>query len=63
MDVLKLEGSDVWIRVPAEDRSALVAAVGGWIGRAGEGWRVKGCSSWSAGAEGGKDGGRDLFGN
>ena len=63
VDVLKLEGSDVWIRVPAEDRSALVAAVGGWIGRAGEGWRVMGWSSWSAGAEGGKDGGRDLFGN
>lgn len=63
VDVLKLEGSDVWIRVPAEDRSALVAAVGGWVGRAGEGWRVMGWSSWSAGAEGGKDGGRGLFGN
>lgn len=63
VDVLKLEGSDVWIRVPAEDRSAVVAAVGGWVGRAGEGWRVMGWSSWSAGAEGGKDGGRDLFGN
>jgi hypothetical protein len=24
---------------------------------------VMGWSSWSAGAEGGKDGGRDLFGN
>ena len=63
VDVLKLEGSEVWIRVPAEDRSALVAAVGGWVGRAGEGWRVMGWSSWSAGAEGGKDGGRELFGN
>jgi ribonuclease P/MRP protein subunit POP8 len=63
VDVLKLEGSDVWIRVPAQDRSALVAAVGGWVGRAGEGWRVMGWSSWSAGAEGGKDGGRELFGN
>jgi ribonuclease P/MRP protein subunit POP8 len=49
--------------VPAEDRSALVAAVGGWVGRAGEGWRVMGWSSWSAGADGGKDGGRGLFGN
>lgn len=62
VDVLKLEGCEVWIRVPAEDRSALVAAVGGWVGRAGEGWRVMGWSSWSAGAEGGKDGGRELFG-
>jgi ribonuclease P/MRP protein subunit POP8 len=63
VDVLRLEGSEVWIRVPAEDRSALVAAVGGWAGRAGEGWRVMGWSSWSAGAEGRKDGGRELFGN
>ena len=63
VDVLKLEGSEVWIRVPAEDRSALVAAVGGWVGRAGEGWRVMGWSSWSAGAEGERDGGRELFGN
>ncbi len=63
VDVLKLEGSEVWIRVPAEDRSAVVAAVGGWVGKAGEGWRVIGWSSWSAGAEGGKDGGRELFGN
>lgn len=63
VDVLKLEESEVWIRVPAEDRSALIAAVGGWVGRAGEGWRVMGWSSWSAGAEGGKDGGRELFGN
>jgi ribonuclease P/MRP protein subunit POP8 len=63
VDVLKLEESEVWIRVPAVDRSALVAAVGGWVGKAGEGWRVMGWSSWSAGAEGGKDGGRELFGN
>jgi ribonuclease P/MRP protein subunit POP8 len=63
VDVLRLEGSEVWIRVPAEDRSALVAAVGGWVGRAGEGWRVMGWSSWGAGAEGAKDGGRELFGN
>jgi ribonuclease P/MRP protein subunit POP8 len=63
VDVLKLEGSEVWIRVPVEDRSAVVAAVGGWVGRGGEGWKVVGWSSWSAGAESGKAGGRELFGN
>lgn len=62
VDVLKLAGREVWIRVPAKDRSALVAAVGGWVGRQGEGWRVRGWSSWSAGAKG-REGGRDLFGN
>lgn len=63
VDILRLDASDVWIRVPAGDRSAVVAAVGGWVGRGGEGWRVIGWSSWSAGAEGGRDGGRELFGN
>lgn len=63
IDILKLEGSDVWIRVPSGDHSAVVAAVGGWVGRGGEGWRVVGWSSWSAGAEGGKDAGREVFGN
>lgn len=63
VDVLNLRGCEVWIRVPAGDRSAVVAAVGGWVGKNGEGWRVKGWSSWSAGVEGGRDGGRDVFEN
>ncbi|KAL1582593.1 hypothetical protein WHR41_08558 [Cladosporium halotolerans] len=60
IDVLKLSGRDVWVRVPAADRSAVVAAAGGWIGRQGEGWRVVGWGSWGLGS-GGE--GRDLFGN
>lgn len=59
-DILKLECQDVWIRLPAEDQSALVAAVGGWISKGGEGWRVKGWSSWNANAVG-RDNGQDLF--
>lgn len=59
-DVLKLEQQDAWIRLPAEDRSALIAAVGGWVSASGEGWRVKGWSSWDANAVG-KDSGQDLF--
>lgn len=61
-DVLKLEGQDVWIRLPREDSSALIAAVGGWISANGEGWRIKGSSSWDANALG-KDSGQDLFGD
>ena len=59
-DVLKLEDQDVWIRLPSDDRSALVAAVGGWVSGGGEGWRVKGWSSWDANAMG-RDSGQDLF--
>lgn len=59
-DILKLEGQDLWIRLPNEDRSALVAATGGWVNANGEGWRVKGWSSWDANARG-KDNGQDLF--
>ncbi|KAK6430949.1 hypothetical protein LTR95_012890 [Oleoguttula sp. CCFEE 5521] len=61
IDILKLEGQDVWVRIPANDRVGFVAAMGGWAGRGGESWRVVGWSSWSANARG-KDGGKDLFG-
>ncbi|KAG9586097.1 hypothetical protein KCU77_g9646, partial [Aureobasidium melanogenum] len=49
IDILKLHNNDVHIRVPREDASALVVAVGGWVGKAGEGWRVKNSSSWGVG--------------
>lgn len=60
IDILKLYGSDVWIRAPREDASAVVAAVGGWVGKEGEGWRVKDWGCWGPG--GGRDAGLDLFG-
>jgi ribonuclease P/MRP protein subunit POP8 len=61
-DILKLTGQDVYIRLAAENRSALIAAVGGWVSSNGEGWRVKGWSSWDARAdEVGRDYGQDLF--
>ena len=59
-DILKLDGEDVWIRLPAEDRTILIAAVGGWVSKGGEGWSVKGWSSWNANAMG-RDDGQDLF--
>lgn len=59
-DILKLEGHDVWIRLQSQDRTALVAAAGGWSSKSGEGWRVKGWSSWDANATS-RDSGQDLF--
>lgn len=60
-DILNLSDQDVWIRVAAEDRSAVVAAVGGWMNGKGEGWRVMGWSAWDVSVSGGARGGEDLF--
>ena len=49
VDFLKIEGKDCWIRVPRQDLSAVVAAVGGWVGGSEDsqvGWRVKGSGNW-----------------
>jgi ribonuclease P/MRP protein subunit POP8 len=52
VDILKVEESEAWIRVPREDLSPVMAAVGGWVGgdetdRLGKvGWRVKGSGNW-----------------
>ncbi|KAG9850612.1 hypothetical protein KCU98_g4257, partial [Aureobasidium melanogenum] len=59
IDILKLHNNDVHIRVPREDASALVVAVGGWVGKAGEGWRVKNFSSWGVALH--SSAGADLF--
>ncbi|GAB7365376.1 hypothetical protein MBLNU230_g6454t1 [Neophaeotheca triangularis] len=61
VDILALEATrgEVWVRVGAMDRGAFVAAVGGWVGKSGEGWRVKGWESWGVGGAG--EGGRGLF--
>ncbi|TKA65445.1 hypothetical protein B0A55_10330 [Friedmanniomyces simplex] len=50
LDILQLrtESAELWIRVPAQDRSALLAAVGGCVSGKGEGWRVVGSSAWDA---------------
>lgn len=58
IDVLKIEGRQVWIRVPREDVSAVVTAVGGWVGKGGEGWRVHSWGCWGARDAGD---GSDLF--
>ncbi|KAL8794879.1 MAG: hypothetical protein Q9195_002591 [Heterodermia aff. obscurata] len=47
IDILKVDGWDVWIRVQREDGGAVAAAIGNWVG-AGEGvsWRIKGRGQW-----------------
>jgi len=59
-DILKTKENQVWISVPREDISAMMAAVGGWIGSNGQGWRTLEWSSWGP-ADG--DNGQDLFGD
>nr|POE93084.1 hypothetical protein CFP56_64191 [Quercus suber] len=61
-DILRLADAQLWMRVPAEEASALLAAVGGWVGGAGERWVVRGWSSWDARGTS-RYGGQDLFGD
>lgn len=58
IDILKVEGRDVWIRVPREDRRAVLEAVSGWANETVT-WRVKGKSEWLSGLVAGN--GSDLF--
>ncbi|KAI5367716.1 Putative ribonuclease P/MRP protein subunit Pop8 [Septoria linicola] len=60
IDILRLEHQDVWIRVPADDRAALIAAAGGGMSSSGDGWRVKGWSNWNPSAVG-RDAGQEMF--
>jgi ribonuclease P/MRP protein subunit POP8 len=60
IDILKLHGNNVHVRVLSEDASAVVIAVGGWVGKAGEGWRVRNSGSWGAGLHS-STAGTDLF--
>jgi ribonuclease P/MRP protein subunit POP8 len=50
VDILKVRKRECWIRVPREDLSPVVAAVGGWMGgndaEGRVGWRVKASGNW-----------------
>jgi ribonuclease P/MRP protein subunit POP8 len=59
VDILKLEGEEVWIRVPREDATAVHEAMGGWVGDDVK-WVVKGKDEWLVRLAGGGDG-QDLF--
>lgn len=45
-DILKESGRDVWVRIPSEDASALVAALAQWTNSKGDMLRVIGRSAW-----------------
>ncbi|KAH7393101.1 hypothetical protein BKA64DRAFT_675284 [Cadophora sp. MPI-SDFR-AT-0126] len=50
IDILKVEGREAWIRIPREDLSPVIAAVGGWTGGSEVddkvGWRVLTSGNW-----------------
>ncbi|KAH7321439.1 hypothetical protein BKA65DRAFT_80697 [Rhexocercosporidium sp. MPI-PUGE-AT-0058] len=50
IDILKVEGRETWIRVPREDLSLVLAAIGGWTGglegHGKVGWTVKASGNW-----------------
>ncbi|KAF2811858.1 uncharacterized protein BDZ99DRAFT_414435, partial [Mytilinidion resinicola] len=45
IEILKIEGREVWIRVPREDGKVVGAGLAGWVGKAGA-WRVVGRGEW-----------------
>ena len=59
IDFLKVEGKDVWIRVPREDGLAVSNAISTWVGSEGVSWRIKGKSDWLANLAAGD--GQQLF--
>ncbi|KAL8739333.1 MAG: hypothetical protein Q9181_000064 [Wetmoreana brouardii] len=59
IDFLKVEGRDVWIRVPREDSAIVMSALSGWTGSEGVAWRTKGKSEWLGSLTAGD--GRELF--
>lgn len=51
IDILKVDGSECWVRVPREDLSPVLAALGGWVGGQNQSdgtvaWRVKASGNW-----------------
>lgn len=47
VDVLKVEGRDVWLRVPREDAAAVVGALSQWVAKdGGVSWRVNRKGEW-----------------
>ena len=62
-DILKIYAYEVWIRVAREDGSAVVAALGSWVGQSGSvSWRVRGRGDW-LGAVVAQDGERKAWGD
>ncbi len=51
VDILKVEARQVWIRVPAEDASMVVASIGQWADpNQVVSWKIEGRGTWLGGA-------------
>ncbi|MCJ1373594.1 hypothetical protein MMC20_004822 [Loxospora ochrophaea] len=62
IDILKLNGREVWLRVPNGDGTIVSNAVSGWIGGSeteAVAWRVKGMGDWLGAVQAGN--GKNLF--
>lgn len=59
VDFLKIEGCDVWVRVPREDGAAVVSAISGWVGGEGVAWRIREKGDWLGAVVAG--GGKKIF--
>jgi len=46
VDILKVEGRDVWIRAPSEDEVAVTASLSQWIGSKDLAWRIQQRGAW-----------------
>lgn len=66
LDILKIEGSECWIRVPRDDLGSFAAALTAWKGTSDAGveclLRIKQCSDW-LGMMAGSDGQDRLWNN
>ena len=49
VDILKVEGQNVWIRVPREDEVAVTAAVSQWVGTKGVNLKIEARGTWLGG--------------
>lgn len=49
IDILKIDGRDVWLRVPREDRAAVANALSSWAGAEEVAWIIKGKGEWLGG--------------
>ncbi|KAL9612751.1 MAG: hypothetical protein Q9167_002690 [Letrouitia subvulpina] len=49
IDILKVDGRDVWLRVPSDDRAAVTNALSSWVGAEEVAWIIRGKEEWLAG--------------
>jgi len=55
IDILKVQASEAWVRLPHEDESAVVAALTQWVGKGGASMRILGRGTWLGALSSGTD--------